>query len=237
MVLKNPGIVGFVADAEMRVRAGLQPRPDGGMNLVGRRPGATAEQWEMFLDGRLRRRPRHRPHRLHRRRQQPVPAVVGRRQRQPAAAGRPRHRRWPTVLAEDPQYDVERRHVHPDTKEIQMVSFTKARTEHVVLDPSIADDVEAIQADPARRLHLPRPRPRRPHLAGRLHRRRRAGRLLRLGPGGQAGHVPVPPPAGPVRLHAGADGAVLLHRPRRAGDPRLPHVPARGRAARTCRRC
>ena len=50
MVLKNPGIIGFVADAEMRVRAGLQPRPDGGMNLVGRRPGATAEEWEVFLD-------------------------------------------------------------------------------------------------------------------------------------------------------------------------------------------
>ncbi|MGH9009837.1 MAG: TolB family protein, partial [Acidimicrobiia bacterium] len=50
MILKNPGVVGFVADAEMRVRAGLQPGPDGGMNLVGRRPGATAEEWVVLLD-------------------------------------------------------------------------------------------------------------------------------------------------------------------------------------------
>src|SRR5438094_202563 len=50
LILQNPGIVGFVADGEMRVRAGLQPRPDGGMNLVGRRPGASAEEWEVFLE-------------------------------------------------------------------------------------------------------------------------------------------------------------------------------------------
>ena len=49
------------------------------------------------------------------------------------------------VLAEDPQYDVSGVMSNPDTKEIQMVSFTKARTENVVIDPTIADDIAAIE--------------------------------------------------------------------------------------------
>ncbi len=49
------------------------------------------------------------------------------------------------VLAEDPTYDVSEVMTHPDTHEIQMVSFVKARTEYVVLDHTIAHDVEAIR--------------------------------------------------------------------------------------------
>lgn len=48
------------------------------------------------------------------------------------------------VIAEDPQYDVSRVIVHPDTYEIQAVSFTKARDEWIVLDESIKDDFAAI---------------------------------------------------------------------------------------------
>jgi len=48
------------------------------------------------------------------------------------------------VLAEDPQYDVWDVMIHPDSYEVQAVSFTKARTEWVVLDESIKDDFEAI---------------------------------------------------------------------------------------------
>jgi dipeptidyl aminopeptidase/acylaminoacyl peptidase len=145
MVLKNPGIVGFVADAELRVRAGLQPRPDGGMNLVGRRPGATAEQWEVFLevdsDDALGTAPigftadGNSLYLL-----SSVDANASRLLRVDLASG------VATVLAEDPQYDVSGVMSNPDTKEIQMVSFAKARTENVVLDPSIAADMEAIAA-------------------------------------------------------------------------------------------
>jgi dipeptidyl aminopeptidase/acylaminoacyl peptidase len=144
-VLQNPGIVGFVADAEMRVRAGLQPRPDGGMNLVGRRPGATAEQWEVFLevdsDDALGTAPigftadGNSLYLL-----SSVDANASRLLRVDLVSG------VATVLASDPQYDVSGVMSNPDTKEIQMVSFTKARTEHVVLDPSIAADIEAISA-------------------------------------------------------------------------------------------
>ncbi|HEV8627286.1 MAG TPA: S9 family peptidase [Acidimicrobiia bacterium] len=144
MILKNPGVIGFVADAEMRVRAGLQPRPDGGMNLVGRRPGATAEQWEVFLDvdsdDALGTAPigftadGNSLYLL-----SSVDANASRLLRVDLNSG------VATVLAEDPQYDVSGVMSNPDTKEIQMVSFTKARTEHVVIDPSIADDMQAIQ--------------------------------------------------------------------------------------------
>jgi len=144
MILKNPGVVGFVSDGEMRVRAGLQPRPDGGMNLVGRRPGATAEQWEVFLevdsDDALGTAPigftedGNSLYLL-----SSVDANASRLLQVDLVSG------VANVLAEDPQYDVSAVMTNPDTREIQMVSFTKARTEHVVLDPTIADDMEAIQ--------------------------------------------------------------------------------------------
>ena len=144
-VLQNPGLVGFVADGEMRVRAGLQPRPDGGMNLVGRRPGASPEEWEVFLevdsDDALGTAPigftadGNSLYLL-----SSVDANASRLLQVDLVSG------VATVLAEDPQYDVSGVMSHPDTRAIQMVSFTKARTEHVVLDPSIAEDIEAIGA-------------------------------------------------------------------------------------------
>jgi dipeptidyl aminopeptidase/acylaminoacyl peptidase len=145
MVLQNPGLVGFVADGEMRVRAGLQPRPDGGMNLVGRRPGATADQWEVLLevdsDDALGTAPigftadGNSLYLL-----SSVDANASRLLRVDLTSS------VATVLAEDPHYDVSGIMSNPDTKEIQMVTFTKARTEHVVLDPAIAGDMAALQA-------------------------------------------------------------------------------------------
>lgn len=51
-----------------------------------------------------------------------------------------------TVLAEDPTYDVDEVMVHPDTHEVQAVSFNKARNEWTVLDEGIKRDFQAIQA-------------------------------------------------------------------------------------------
>ena len=145
LILQNPGIVGFVADGEMRVRAGLQPRPDGGMNLVGRRPGASAEEWEVFLevdsDDALGTAPigftadGNSLYLL-----SSVDANASRLLRVDLGSG------VATVLAEDSRYDVSGVMSHPDTKEIQMVSFTKARVEHVVIDRSIIDDMNEIAA-------------------------------------------------------------------------------------------
>jgi dipeptidyl aminopeptidase/acylaminoacyl peptidase len=49
------------------------------------------------------------------------------------------------VLAQDELYDVGDVLVHPDTYEVQMVSFIRSRIEHQVLDRSIEEDVEAIK--------------------------------------------------------------------------------------------
>ncbi len=49
------------------------------------------------------------------------------------------------MLAEDPQYDVAGVMIHPDTNEVQMVTFAKDRLEHVVLDESIADDIAGLR--------------------------------------------------------------------------------------------
>lgn len=49
------------------------------------------------------------------------------------------------VIAEDQEYDLDGAMVHPDTYEIQMVSFTKARREWIVLDPAIEEDIQNVR--------------------------------------------------------------------------------------------
>jgi dipeptidyl aminopeptidase/acylaminoacyl peptidase len=57
------------------------------------------------------------------------------------------------VLAEDPEADVSDVRIDPDTREPQIVRFTKARSEYRVLDPSVAGHLAGIRAlhpgDPA----------------------------------------------------------------------------------------
>ncbi|MDH3495613.1 MAG: S9 family peptidase [Gemmatimonadota bacterium] len=50
------------------------------------------------------------------------------------------------VVAEDPRYDLGGVVVHPDTREVQLVAFTRARQEWTVCDPALAEDVAAIHA-------------------------------------------------------------------------------------------
>jgi dipeptidyl aminopeptidase/acylaminoacyl peptidase len=49
------------------------------------------------------------------------------------------------VLAEDPRFDVSGVVLHPDTREVQLVGFTRARQEWTVLDRAIEPDVAAIR--------------------------------------------------------------------------------------------
>jgi dipeptidyl aminopeptidase/acylaminoacyl peptidase len=48
------------------------------------------------------------------------------------------------IIAEDPQYDVSRVMINPDTYEIEAVSFTKARNEWTFIDESVKADFKAI---------------------------------------------------------------------------------------------
>ena len=49
------------------------------------------------------------------------------------------------VIAEDPTYDVGDVMMHPDTYEIEAVSFIRAREEWEVIHESVADDLAAIR--------------------------------------------------------------------------------------------
>jgi dipeptidyl aminopeptidase/acylaminoacyl peptidase len=141
--VKNPGFVGWLADEEMAVRAGFAPLPDGGFNLMVRdRP---QDDWRPLLD---------------------IPAddatasdiitfsadgrsLLGvttlgansaRLVRVDIATGETE------VLAEDAEADVAGVLVHPDTREPQIVTLLKDRSEYIALDSSVEADLKAIRA-------------------------------------------------------------------------------------------
>ncbi len=93
------------------------------------------------------------------------------------------------VLAEDPVADVSGVRLDPRHQGPQIVVVLKDRSEYIVLDPSVADDVAAIRAlHPGDPVFSSADRRRR-DLAGGLHQRRRAGALTspttgRPGPAG-----------------------------------------------------
>jgi dipeptidyl aminopeptidase/acylaminoacyl peptidase len=146
----NPGFVGWIADAQMAVRAAAAPQPDGSIVFLVR---DTAEaDWRPLLtipaDDALT--------------SDPIAfsedgstllgissvgAETGRLVRINVGSGATE------VLAADPQADVSDVRIQPDTREPQIVTLIKDRAEYVVLDPSVAEDLAAIRAlhpgDPA----------------------------------------------------------------------------------------
>jgi dipeptidyl aminopeptidase/acylaminoacyl peptidase len=141
--VENPGFIGWIADAQLTVRAAAAPRPDGGIVLLVR---DTADgQWRELLtipaddaltsdaiafseDGSSLLGTSS------------VGANTGRLVRIDVTTGAQE------VLAADPEADVSGVRLHPDTREPQIVTFEKDRSEYVVLDPSVADDLAAIRA-------------------------------------------------------------------------------------------
>jgi len=142
-VADNPGFVGWVVDAEMSVRGAIAPTPDGGSKIVVRE--SVDEPWQVLLD---------------------VPpddalttapvafSADGRRLLTQCSvdvdAGRLMWIETATgeyeVVVEDPQYDVASVRLHPDTRNVQIVTFLRERMETVVLDVALADDMAALQA-------------------------------------------------------------------------------------------
>ena len=141
-VAENPGFLAWVPDADLRVRGALRPQPDGGFDLVVRDGedddwrslvtfasddalssgpvGFSADGGSIFL-------------------RSSIGANASRLVRLDIASGESR------VIAEDPTYDVVSAVVHPDTREPQLVAFLKERTEWLVLDESIREDVDRIR--------------------------------------------------------------------------------------------
>jgi dipeptidyl aminopeptidase/acylaminoacyl peptidase len=142
-VVDNPGFVGFLADADFRVRAGVAPRPDGGLVIMVRdtedadwRPllevdqedALTTQPLAFSLDGKSLLVISS------------VGANAGCLVRLDCATGEVE------VIAEDPTYDLAGVRIHPDTREPQLVIFMAERAEYRVLDPEIADDIAMLQA-------------------------------------------------------------------------------------------
>jgi dipeptidyl aminopeptidase/acylaminoacyl peptidase len=143
--IDNPGYIGWVADAELQVRAAAAPQPDGSYALMVR-DSANADWRELLripaedtestdvlafsADGGSLLLATS------------IDAEASRLVRIELATGATE------VLADDPEADVSSVRVNPDTREPQIVTFLKARSVYRVLDPAVAGHVEAI-----RRLH------------------------------------------------------------------------------------
>jgi dipeptidyl aminopeptidase/acylaminoacyl peptidase len=149
--LDNPGFVDMVADAQLVVRAALQPRPDGSVLLVAR-DSADAADWREVLEIPVEDSLTTAPVSFSADgRSLLLISSVG---TEAAALVRMDLATGATeVLASDPQADVSAVRVNPDTREPQIVTFLRDRSVYRVLDPSVADHVQAIRAlhpgDPA----------------------------------------------------------------------------------------
>jgi dipeptidyl aminopeptidase/acylaminoacyl peptidase len=140
--IDNPGYIGWLADAELQVRAAAAPQPDGSyLLLVSAGAGASwrellsipaedAESTDLLCfaadGGSLLLR-------------SSVDAQASRLVRIDLATGATE------VLAEDPEADVSGVRVHPDSREPQIVTFLKDRSVYRVLDPTVAGHVETIR--------------------------------------------------------------------------------------------
>jgi dipeptidyl aminopeptidase/acylaminoacyl peptidase len=142
-VATNEGFVGWVADADWRVRAAVRPRPDGGAEIVAR--DTDEGEWRTLLsvpaDDALTT--------------QPVSfSLDGGHLLAISSAGANAGRLVTidvgsgvaTVMAEDAHYDVADVWLHPDTREVQSVTFQKDRADVVIVDPAIGPDIEALRA-------------------------------------------------------------------------------------------
>ena len=141
--VENPGFIGWVADRQLAVRAGIAPQPDGGMVIMAR--DGAGDGWHPLLtvpaedalttgpvafseDGRSLLA------------ESSVGADTGLLVRYDLASGAEQ------VLAADPEADVAGLRLHPDTREPQIVTFLKDRMEYRVLDPAVQPDLDAIRA-------------------------------------------------------------------------------------------
>lgn len=142
LVAKNPGnIAGWIVDSDLNVRGATASTDDGGFDLLIREHAGA--EWRTLVSWDAEDSLTSGPvgftgdgkslYLLDSRDVNAAPLV-----RMDIATGNTE------VLAGDPQYDVSDIMVHPDTKEVQMVSFVKAREEHTVLDQSIQQDIDAI---------------------------------------------------------------------------------------------
>lgn len=144
LVAKNPGnVVHWVTDTALQVRGAVASREDGGFDLLVR--ATERDPWITMLSWSAEDALTSGPVSFARDGQSLIlrdsrGANAARLVRLSLSAGDL------AVLAEDPDYDVAEVMTHPDTYEVQLASFIRARREWTVLDPRIRQDVDAVRA-------------------------------------------------------------------------------------------
>jgi dipeptidyl aminopeptidase/acylaminoacyl peptidase len=141
---KNPGnYAGWVTDSDLRVRGAIEATPDGGFRLLLRdkesdewRVVAIWEQEDALTSGPVCFSRNGSTLYLKDSRNANAARILS----MDVATGETR------TIAVDPDYDAGDLIIHPDRYEIQAVSFTKARDEWVILDPSIEQDLSTVRA-------------------------------------------------------------------------------------------
>jgi dipeptidyl aminopeptidase/acylaminoacyl peptidase len=141
--VENPGFAGWVADTNLAIRVGVGLEPDGSL-VVKVRDGADGD-WRLLVtlpaEDALTSGPiAISPDGTTMLAMSSLGADTGRLVRVDLGSGAD------TVIAEDPDADVSGVRVHPDTREPQVVTWVKERTEYRVLDPALEADVAAIRA-------------------------------------------------------------------------------------------
>jgi dipeptidyl aminopeptidase/acylaminoacyl peptidase len=144
-VLQNPGLVGLVADADLRVRAGVALRPDGGRTIMVRDPGAPDLPWRVLLEASQEDSVATEPVSF---------SANGTRLLVTTSVGANAARLvWIDlatgeieVVAADPEYDVTAVLVDRQTKLPRLVAFQSERVRWEALDPAAAADLEVLQA-------------------------------------------------------------------------------------------
>src|SRR5436190_1011139 len=132
--VENPGFVDWVADAELVVRCGIAPQPDGGMVVMIR--DDAGQDWRPLLSIAAEDALTSQPIAFSADGGSllglsSVGANTGRLVRIDLASGATQ------VLAEDPEADVTGVRLHPDTREPQVVIFLKDRSQYLALDPAL----------------------------------------------------------------------------------------------------
>jgi dipeptidyl aminopeptidase/acylaminoacyl peptidase len=141
-IVENPGFLGWVVDAELKVRGAIAPTPDGGTVILVRDDDAS--DWRTLLEvapedaestGPLGFTKDGRGMYL----QTSVDSNTGRLVRMDIATGAVE------VIAEDPVYDVTGAILNPETREVEAVVVYRDRLEYEILDDAVRGDIEALQ--------------------------------------------------------------------------------------------
>jgi dipeptidyl aminopeptidase/acylaminoacyl peptidase len=153
LAAKNPGnVTDWVCDTQLRVKACMTSEPDASVRLLIGEPGTPPQGWKELV------------------RWSPEDSLSS----GPAGFSKDGTKLYlldsrgvdaarlvsldlvsgkETLIASDPHYDVSSIMVNPDTYDVQAVTFTRSRTEWLIIDPAIKDDFRRISAlnkgDPA----------------------------------------------------------------------------------------